>query len=274
MSNEELMNQIARLTTIPPESLAQVRSEILRVDVPWMEEYAEYQSGGWWTASLFNDSGDPADVRIRDGRCVPTSLMRGMPATRELVEGLGLRLMWARLARLSTNAFLWEHVDYNELQQVPRDRLHIPLITNSSARFVIAGRSLNLSAGHLWRLAPANPHGVCNYYGPDRIHIVIDCYEDEPMRRLTEQKQLSEDDTLHLPLAEEADLSRASRDAENLLDLGFPRAAEYRLLRLYFEYSMPVGMPYDMIVGLYASRQQAEATLWEERKRVQLGDCR
>src|SRR5205823_348281 len=80
-----LIHQIARLKTFTTESLESVRAEVLRAHVPWIEEYGEYQSGGWWTASLFNNSGDPCDIRIRDGNCVPTSLLKEMPRTRELI---------------------------------------------------------------------------------------------------------------------------------------------------------------------------------------------
>jgi hypothetical protein len=268
----KIINQVASLATFTLESLDMVREEALRVDVPWIEEYGDHQSGGWWTVSLFNGSGVPTDVQIRDGTCVPTSLLQSMPRTRELIEGLGLKVMWVRLARLSANSFLWEHVDYGELEPVDRHRLHIPLITNQSARFVIMGRSMNLTVGNLWRLESINPHGVCNLYGPDRIHIVIDCYEDAVLRRLIEQKQLSNENALCLPSVVDSLLLQVVRDAGKLLDLGFTRAAEFHLLRLFFEYSMPVGMPYDLIVDLYAARRLDEAALsWKNRKEVMLG---
>lgn len=267
---ERPVKQIATFTT---QSLDEVRAEVLCADVPWTKEYRDYQSGGWWTASLFNQSGDPTDVLIRDsGICTPTSLLDLMPCTRKLLEGLCLSIMWARLVRLQENSFLWEHIDYVDLERVHRYRLHIPITTNSSARLVIMGRSLNLTIGHLWQLAPVNPHGVCNLYGPDRIHIVIDCYENIVLRQLIDQRQLSDEEMLHLPSATDIFLQQAVLDAEKLLKLGLSNVAERHLLRLFFEYSMPIGTPYDLIVGMYASQGMEEMALsWKRKKEIFLG---
>jgi hypothetical protein len=272
VEEEELVKQIASLATFTRKSLNVVRAEVLRTDIPWTEEYSDYQSGGWWTASLFNHSGNPTDVLIQDGIGVPTSLLETMPCTYKLIEGLGLSIMWARLARLEANSFLWEHVDYVDLEQVERYRLHIPITTNSSARLVIMGRSLNLTVGHLWQLSPVNPHGVCNLYGPARLHIVIDCYENMALRQLIDHRQLSDEEVSRLPSAEDTFLQQAVLGAEKFLSLGFPRVAEHHLLRLFFEYSMPVEMPYDLIIGMYASQGMKEMALsWERRKEIFLG---
>jgi hypothetical protein len=270
--NQGLAAQVARMAPIPPEVANLICAEIQRVELPWIEEYGEYQSGGWWTVSLFNDSGDPAHVRIRDCAGTPTTLLDTMPRTRAFIEGLGLDIMWARLARLAANSFLWEHVDYGELDHSRRHRLHIPLATNSSAQLVIAGRSLNLTVGHIWRLTPANPHGVCNFYGPDRIHIIIDCYEDEALRRLLAAVQISDQEAPLLPQADGFVLSEELRGARQLLQLGFAESAERSLLRLFFKYRMPKGTPYDLIVDMYLSQGMEDAAMsWKRRKQILLG---
>lgn len=269
----QLAEQIARIGPIPRAALDSVCAEVLRADTPWVEHYRDYQSGGWWTASLLNDSGDPGDVQIRDGAGRATTLLRSMPRTQELIEGLGLKIMWVRLAKLTSNSFLWEHVDYRELREAPRYRLHIPLTTNSSARLVIAGRSLNLTVGHVWRLAPVHPHGVCNLYGPDRLHIVIDCYENSALHTLMAQSELRDEEAPLLPTADESTLQRAVREAGALLDLGMPEAAEQTVLRLFFRYSLPAGRPYDLLAELHAERGLAEAAVsWKQRRTALLGE--
>jgi hypothetical protein len=270
--DQELITQVARMKSVASEVTDAIRAEVQRIDPPWTEEYGDYQSGGWRTVSLFNHSGDPADVRIKDGPGAPTTLLRAMPRTQEFIEGLGLNIMWARLASLGGNSFLWEHVDYNELESIRRHRFHVPLVTNSSARLVIAGRSLNLATGNVWRLAPANPHGVCNFYGPDRIHIIVDCYEDDASRRLLSAVQIDDGDAPTLPRADQFILSKELLHAQQLLQLGFDQSAERHLLRLFFRYWMPPGMPYDLIVKMYLSAGMEDAaTSWKGKKKILLG---
>ncbi|MEU6617488.1 aspartyl/asparaginyl beta-hydroxylase domain-containing protein [Streptomyces sp. NPDC004041] len=54
-----------------------------------------------------------------------------------------------RLARLEPNACLWEHCDYDELDEVERHRLHIPLHTNSSAFLVTGGTKVHMGGGRI-----------------------------------------------------------------------------------------------------------------------------
>lgn len=119
-----------------------------------------------------NASGNPADVQIGDCTPVETSLLTAMPQTRAFLRGLGLDYMWVRLAKLGTNSYLWEHRDYTELDQVERYRLHVPVLTNSSALLVTGGSSVLLTSGGIWRLTPTYAHGVCNLLGPERIHLI------------------------------------------------------------------------------------------------------
>lgn len=50
-----------------------------------------------------NELGDATDVTIRDCSAVPTNLLEELPYTARMLEGLGLDIMWARLARLTAN---------------------------------------------------------------------------------------------------------------------------------------------------------------------------
>lgn len=267
-----LAKQVARIDRVPSDLIDAARHEALRHDIPWVEHYREYQSGGWWTASLLNQSGNPADVEIRDGRGRGTSLLADMPSIRTLVESLGVEIMWARLAKLSANSFLWEHVDYVELEERQRFRLHIPLSTNSSARLVIAGRSVNLAVGHVWRLTPVHPHGVCNRYGPDRLHIIIDCYENAALQRLIANADLREDEAPWLPPAEDVEVSRALDEANSLLDLGLRGAAEQAVLRLFFRFTLEPGQAYELLADLYAQKGMSDdSALWRQRRKLFMG---
>ncbi|MCX5106810.1 aspartyl/asparaginyl beta-hydroxylase domain-containing protein [Streptomyces sp. NBC_00439] len=175
----EVLNQVARLADLEESAVERMRAEALGAPTRGVVAYGEYQSGGWWTTSLLNHSGDPHDVVIGDGRPRPTSLLEEMPATARFLDSLGLDFMYVRLARLEPHSYLWEHRDYADLWETDRHRLHIPLVTNPSAVLVTAGARVHMAAGALWRLTPSQAHGVCNTTGPDRLHLIADVYADD-----------------------------------------------------------------------------------------------
>ncbi|WP_431980305.1 aspartyl/asparaginyl beta-hydroxylase domain-containing protein [Streptomyces qinglanensis] len=254
-----LSGQVAEMDRLDGQLIERMRHEALTAPAPWKAEYGEFQSGGWWTTSLMNTSGQAEDVRITDGTARPTAVLEHMPATASLLAGLGLSYMWVRLARLEANAFLWEHRDYDELDQVERHRLHIPLHTNSSAFLVTGGCKVHMSGGRIWRLTPTFAHGVCNLLGPDRIHLIADVYADDAYRHLAGRADAPAGAEV-LPRAREADLAGRLEAARRLADLGYIDAAEALLLRLFYSFALPEGTTYDLIAQLHAARGDQEAS--------------
>ncbi|MEU6242908.1 aspartyl/asparaginyl beta-hydroxylase domain-containing protein [Streptomyces sp. NPDC047024] len=253
-----LSEQIVQLDRLDASLIERLRHEALTSPAPWTAEYGEFQSGGWLTASLMNPSRDPADVRITDGTARPTPLLQQMPATADLLAALGLHYMWVRLARLTPNAFLWEHRDYEGLDQVERHRLHIPLHTNSSAFLVTGGTKVHMTGGRIWRLTPTYAHGVCNLLGPDRIHLIADVYADDAYTRLTGQAR-EPGHAQRLPQASQSELTEALAGARRLADLGYVDTAEQSLLRLFYSFALPEGTAYDLIVSLHTERGDSSA---------------
>ncbi|MFI9789105.1 aspartyl/asparaginyl beta-hydroxylase domain-containing protein [Kitasatospora sp. NPDC051984] len=255
-----LAGQIAQLASVDAAQLERMRHEALTAQAPWKAEYGAYQSGGWWTTSLMNASGDASDVRISDCAARPTELLQRMPATAAYLADLGLNYMWVRLARLEGNAFLWEHRDYDELDQVERHRLHIPLHTNSSAFLVTGGSKVHMAGGQIWRLTPTYPHGVCNLLGPDRIHLIADVYADDAYQRLARRPSLHPTVAEALPAADRTVLAERLEIARTMARLGYTEAAERMLLRLFYTYALPEGTAYDLIAELHTSLGDLEAT--------------
>jgi len=262
----ELVEQVARLVEIDGALLERMQAEALGAPLG-VVAYGDYQSGGWWTVSLLNHSGDPMDTVIGDGQARPTSLLAQMPATAEFLDGLGLDLMYVRLARLGPNSFLWPHRDYAELSDTPRHRLHVPLLTNSSATLVTHGTRVHMAAGAMWRLTPTVEHGVCNATGPDRLHLIADVYADDAYHRLASNPCLLDDDVAPLPELSGADRAALLGKADALADLGYTDAAEQTLLRTYFGVALPEGGAYDLIAELHERRgNTAAAERWRANR--------
>ncbi|KIE24763.1 aspartyl beta-hydroxylase [Streptomyces sp. MUSC 125] len=263
----ELLGQVARLADLEDSPVEQMRAEALGATTRGVVAYGEYQSGGWWTTSLLNHSGDPHDVVIGDGRPQPTSLLEDMPATARFLDSLGLDFMYVRLARLEPHSYLWEHRDYAELRDTGRHRLHIPLVTNPSAVLVTAGARVHMAAGSLWRLTPSQAHGVCNTTGPDRIHLVADVYADDAYQLLATRPHLRDGDATDLPEMTAAERAGLLAKAGQLAELGFTGAAEQTLLRAFYTYALPEGGAYDLIAELHAGRRaDADVSRWRAAK--------
>ncbi len=267
LGSADVLGQVARLVELEESVVEQLRAEALGASTRGVLAYGEYQSGGWWTASLMNHSGDPHDVVIGDGRPLRTTLLEEMPATGAFLMGLGLDFMYVRLARLEPHSYLWEHRDYTELRATARHRLHIPLVTNPSAVLVTAGARVQMAAGALWRLTPSQAHGVCNTTGPDRLHLIADVYADDAYAALAARPHLHEGEVVDLPSLTSADRAELLSRAGQLADLGFAGAAEQTLLRAFYAYALPEGGAYDLIVELHADRgADAEARRWRAAK--------
>ncbi|MGW2282865.1 aspartyl/asparaginyl beta-hydroxylase domain-containing protein [Streptomyces sp. NPDC001770] len=263
----ELLGQVARLVDLDEQLVEQMRAEALGAPTRGRVAYGEYQSGGWWTASLMNHSGDPLDVVIGDGRPRPTTLLDRMPATARFLASLGLDFMYVRLARLEAHSYLWEHRDYAELSGRGRHRLHVPLVTNPSAVLVTAGARVHMAAGSVWRLTPSQAHGVRNMTGPDRLHLIADVYTDDAYEALADHPHLLPQDALALPAMTATDRARLLERAGDLAALGFVPAAEQVLLRAYYAYALPEGGAYDLITELHTRRgATADAARWKNAK--------
>lgn len=257
-----LVGQVARLADLDSGVLETVRSEAMAAE-RGVVAYEEYQTGGWWTVSLLNHSGDPHDTVIGDGRPSATSLLDRMPATKRFLASLDLDFMYVRLARLAGHSYLWEHRDYAELSDAGRHRLHIPLVTNPSAVLVTAGAQVHMAAGALWRLTPTVAHGVRNTTGPDRLHLIADVYTGTATYAdLAAHPLLHPGDATVLPAMADADRERLLTEALRMADLGFTAPAEQYLLRSFFDFAAPEGTAYGLAAELHRRRGDTQRAAW------------
>ncbi|NBX18670.1 MAG: aspartyl/asparaginyl beta-hydroxylase domain-containing protein [Proteobacteria bacterium] len=261
-----LLEQVSQIYELPENVVQRLTHEILMAELPWKEAYSDYQSSGWKTASLLNASGHSRDVVISDCKAVGTEALKLMPATENLIRSLNLDIMWARVARLEPNSFIWEHRDFAELKKVPRLRLHIPLQTHPDSYLVLAGQRIFMKSGFIWKLNPTFPHGVCNRGPVTRLHLILDCYVNETLRRWLESERLDPSLTQKLPVT---DVNPVLSKASALMNLGFNSCAESLLLKTFHSSLQDEGKSYDYIIKSYQDKRETGlAKQWMSKKQV------
>jgi hypothetical protein len=248
-----LTDQVSQIFRLEDEALRAVQREVSTIEAQWTNVYSDYHTGGWQTLSLLNSTSSPTDTLIEDCEPVETSLLAAMPDTRAVLRGLGFRYMWARLAKLEVNAFMHEHRDYQELKNVRRLRLHIPVITNPFSSIVIEGTRIHLALGYIWKLNPIYPHAAANFGKETRIHIILDCYVDESLDALVSAQTLDPICVYGLPRASAREIEQAVSTAERLARLGDYISAEHHILKLFHEYSLREGYAYELVSRMYTA---------------------
>jgi len=268
----ELIDQISRVAVVDESMLQGMQQEVLGLDHEWTRVYNDYHSGGWWTLSLLNSTSNPHDALIED--CVPkeTSLLAKMPITKAFLQSLGLKYMWVRLAKLEPNSFMWEHCDYQELQNVQRFRLHVPIITNPDSTLIINVARVHLDAGYIWKLNPVHRHAAGNFGNESRIHILMDCYHNEVLENMLKSEELDDACVVNLPVTSGSTLGHAVEICGGLARMGYHNVAEHHLLKMYHLYQLEQGHGYDLVSKMYEQLKDDERKeLWESNKAIFLG---
>jgi hypothetical protein len=262
-----LTEQVSQIFRLEDGQLRAVQQEVARINTQWTNVYSDYHTGGWQTLSLLNRTSKPTDTIIEDCEPVETSLLERMPETRSLLRGLGFRYMWARLARLEVSAFMHEHRDYQELRNVRRLRLHIPVITNPFSSIVIDRTRIHLALGYIWKLNPIHRHAAANFGKEPRIHIILDCYVDEALEALVSAQTLDPICVYGLPVPSEREIDDAVATAQRMASNGDHTLAEHHILKMFHEYNLSEGYAYDLVSRMYgALGDRCKSELWLNNK--------
>jgi hypothetical protein len=263
----ELIRQVSRLTEIDGLTMQELQREVLTIDTEWTSVYSDYHTGGWLTLSLLNSTRKATDTIIEHCEPVETDLLIKMPLMRALLNKLGFKYMWVRLAKIEPGTFFWEHCDYQELEEANRFRIHIPVITNDSAYLILNSSRIHLPVGHLWKLDPVHRHGACNFGAEARIHVLVDCYRDEALNRHLERESLDDDWFCNLPTPADSFLADALDAAKALARMGHLESAELSLLKLYHMYRLEEGGSYDLVSQMYAELgEHVRSEFWQRKK--------
>jgi hypothetical protein len=112
------------------------------------------------------------------GPMQPTKYLDQCPYIRQIMGELGAVWGRARLMRLSGQSEVEPHVDINYYWH-ERVRVHIPIFTKPSVRFICGDAEINMAAGECWIFDTWRLHRVVNANDDERIHLVLDTVGSE-----------------------------------------------------------------------------------------------
>ena len=109
---------------------------------------------------------------------------------KEILTHLPAEFERVRVMRLKAGTSIKKHTDKvdKEIKSGEIVRIHIPLRTNNNVHFYLwEGKEQNhyhLETGKYYCVDVSKPHAVHNKADFDRLHLVVDCYNNDKMRGL------------------------------------------------------------------------------------------
>lgn len=104
----------------------------------------------------------------------PTEYYHNVAPTFKLLEDAGIELFRARLSLLRGGQVIPDHAD-SPTSSDYCIKVHIPIITNDSARFVFGDQSYKMDVGKIYLADVSERHSFINPEPSDRYHIIADC---------------------------------------------------------------------------------------------------
>ncbi|MBY0358627.1 MAG: aspartyl/asparaginyl beta-hydroxylase domain-containing protein [Candidatus Obscuribacterales bacterium] len=264
-----MLAYISQLKTIGSTTLDSLVSQLKTAAIDWSEPYPEYASDGLKVATLLNPTGQQNNFDYRDcENPAATPLLKELTKFQDFFQASGLQIMGSRLLRLDPGTFLHEHRDFVYLEDRLRLRLHLPLITNDQAFITTPGKNIHFKRGYLWKLDPkATVHSACNFGSEVRIHLMLDCYDNQALRNLVDGEDLDEDCQFALPLLDKTSKNSLLAQAQQELDAGRLKVAEEILLRSFCQFNLGTTTSYDLLFELFQANQAYSSRIeyWQER---------
>jgi hypothetical protein len=107
------------------------------------------------------------------GEMEPTPELLGCPYLMEVLSSFGAILGRTRLMRLAGQAEVSSHVD-RSYYWTERVRVHVPIRTQPSVRFMCGGETIHMAEGECWIFDTWREHKVLNDASEQRVHLVAD----------------------------------------------------------------------------------------------------
>ena len=149
----------------------------------WNNHYNEQAyEGNWKLISLYSGTGEENEIFAEQNTTsslIETAIMKKSRYFREVVNEFKCELLSVRLMKLSVGAVIKPHKDFKLGYEDDNFRIHIPIITNDSVKFILGGERLVMAPGECWYTNVNHTHSVTNEGEVDRVHLVIDGQRNE-----------------------------------------------------------------------------------------------
>lgn len=136
----------------------------------WREHPQKFTGNLWLPLLAVN--GDPDNDSFA-GPMRPTSYLLQCPYLMQVLSRIGAVWGRTRLMKLTGHAEVNPHFDLNYYWRA-RARVHVPVVTQPSVRFVCGEGEVNMAPGECWIFDTWRTHRVINGSDRERIHLVAD----------------------------------------------------------------------------------------------------
>jgi len=138
---------------------------------------------GDWSVAPFRSIGGRADHIYPDPTAknafADTPLLARCPYVRHVLASFACPQQAVRFMRLKAGSTIREHRDYQLGYEDGEVRVHIPVVTNPEVEFVLNGARIDMKEGECWYHNFNLPHRVANRGTADRVHLVLDCVNND-----------------------------------------------------------------------------------------------
>lgn len=140
-----------------------------------------FEASGYRSLCLVSHRGWEGD--LQEGPMQASPHLQRCPYTRQVLAAIGGVLGEVRFRWLESGGEVPPHYD-NHPVCLRRIRLHVPLRTDPSVRFLCGPREVHMGEGELWAFDRLRPHRVVNRHAEPRVHLVIDVERSARIERL------------------------------------------------------------------------------------------
>lgn len=151
-------------------------AEISALDASCWRDHPQKFPGNF-ALPLISAEGNPANDGFA-GPMRPTPYLEHCPYLMQVLERIGGVWGRTRLMKLGGHAEVTPHVDFNYYWR-DRVRVHVPIVTQPTVRFLCGDEEVNMKAGECWIFDTWSKHRVINDAEDERIHLVADTVGSE-----------------------------------------------------------------------------------------------
>lgn len=172
--------------------VARLQAEVGALDSSRWRDHPQHYPGNF-AVPLISVEGDPLSDRFA-GRMRPTQSLAECPYVTQVLRRLGTVWGRSRLMKLSAHAQVAPHIDVNYYWR-DRVRVHVPIITQPTVRFICGGEEVNMRPGECWVFDTWRLHQVINDAEQERIHLVADTVGSPAFWDLVDHGRSSREDS-------------------------------------------------------------------------------